>query len=292
VVTATDRARAARLKHHLERFGVRVSVELQDGAGGSDSRHTDFRAIMSHHTASRPSQGPTPILGIVKRGRTGLPGPLANGYGGYDHVYRILTMGKANHPGAGGPFTFLGMTIPANNGRPYCFGTEFEGGYEQYDAGMRDFMARANAGIVSWLAEERGKSALAYVEALLEHKTWAPRRKPDRIGYTRDTSIAETRKILTAAAKTTAAKTSEEDDDMPDIIFFSFDKNGEKHLYGTVGNAAYTHISNEADYKNIRKARTGHEPVRWQNAAKDETVANPSGFGAYVGPDHLRPKGH
>lgn len=84
---------------------------------------------------------------------------------------------------------------------------------------------------------------------------------------------------------------SEEDDMLPDIIFTSRDKNGGEHLYGTLGVAAYTHIDNEADYKNIRRTRTGHEPTRWENAAGTDLVENPTGFGAYVGPDHLRPKG-
>lgn len=197
-----DLAEAQKMKAAIERYGVKVSIELQAGAGGSWSIGT-HRLIMSHHTASRPSQGLTPALGIVKLGRPDVPGPLANGYMGYDGVYRILTFGRANHPGAGGPVTLDGVTVPRDNGRPYIWGTEFEGGYEPYSGFMHDRMARANAGLTDYFADRTG----ATVEANLEHKTWAPIRKPDRIGYTRETSIERINAVRTAPTTT-----SEEDD--------------------------------------------------------------------------------
>lgn len=192
---AEDLVRAKRMKAHLERFGVKVSIELQAGAGGSWSIGT-HRFIMSHHTASWPWQGPTPALNIVKLGRPDVPGPLANGYGGYDLVYRILTFGRANHPGAGGPWTAGGYTMPKDNARAYAWGTEFEGGYETYSPEMRDFMARVNAGLTSYFAEEWGKDVRQYVEMNLEHKDWAPLRKPDRKDITRAISMTEITRVL------------------------------------------------------------------------------------------------
>lgn len=164
------------LKASIEKYGVPVSIELQQGVGGTGWFSSSFVGEMSHHTVSRPSQGATPVLALVKRGRPGVAGPLCNGYGGFDGVYRIITMGYANHPGAGGPITLAGRTIPRNNGRPYFWGTEYEGGLETYSEAMHDFMSRANRGILDWLNRP--------VEAHLEHSTWAPGRKIDRLGYT------------------------------------------------------------------------------------------------------------
>lgn len=169
-------ARAHALKAALEKYGVPVSIELQQGVGGSQWYGTAFTAEMSHHTVSRPSMGNTPCLALVKRGRTDVAGPLCNGYGGYDMVYRIITMGWANHPGLGGPTNIGGRTVPKNNGRPYFWGTEYEGGLEQWGPEMHEFMARANRGILDWLNRD--------VSAHLEHNTWAPGRKIDRLGYT------------------------------------------------------------------------------------------------------------
>ena len=97
---------------------------------------------------------------------------------GYDLVYRIITMAWANHPGLGGPITLAGNTIPKNDGRPRFWGTEFEGGLEEWSPEMHEAMARANRGILDWLARP--------IETHVEHKTWAPTRKIDRLGYTAD----------------------------------------------------------------------------------------------------------
>jgi hypothetical protein len=133
---------------------------------------------MNHHTAG-PMTGLTPTLALVKRGRSDLPGPLANGYGGRDHVYRIITMGLANHPGEGGPITVAGFTIPRDSARISCWGTEWEhNGVDPWPGDMRDFMTRSNAALLEWM----DRPALASIE----HKTWAPTRKIDRNRYDQD----------------------------------------------------------------------------------------------------------
>ena len=161
-----------------------------------------FVAEMSHHTVSRYSpRNLTPILSVVRNGRPGLDGPLANGYGGWDLCYRIITFGYANHPGAGGPFTVPALhagrfTIPKDSARRYAWGTEFEGGLNEADwdrvltnprngkkMTFREFMGRANAALEVALE--------IHHEAHLEHSTWAPGRKPDRLHYTRAKGIAE-----------------------------------------------------------------------------------------------------
>src|ERR671910_1614905 len=100
---AARRLRVALLDHGVSK----VSVELMPGrpvSSGSRWLNTKFIGEMSHHTAG-PASGLTPSLALCKRGRTDVPGPLCNGYGGRDLVYRIITMGLANHPGKGGPLT-------------------------------------------------------------------------------------------------------------------------------------------------------------------------------------------
>lgn len=185
-------AEAKLLKGFLEKRGVRVSIELQTDAKGTWSFWSK-RLEMSHHVVSRPSQGNTPFLRLVKKGRPDVPGPLCNGYGGFDEVYRIITMGIANHSGAGGPLTIDGVTVPKDNGRYHIWGTEYEGGLEEWTPSMHDFMSRSNAGILDYLAHKRG----ATVGAHCEHSTWAPRRKIDRLNYTRDSGIARIRAVTT-----------------------------------------------------------------------------------------------
>ncbi len=167
------------LREALLDNGVRrVSIELQQGVSSSGWHVNTFKRGLGHHIVSRPSAGPTPGLALVKRGRPDLGGPLCNGYGGFDLTARIITMGWANHPGLGGPWSVPGWgTVPKDNGRPYIFGWEFEGGLEPYTDEMHDFMARCGAGTLDWLGN-------APLECWNEHSGWAPGRKIDRLGYT------------------------------------------------------------------------------------------------------------
>lgn len=217
--TAMQRAQA--LKSVLIRHGVpEVSIELQVGrpSGGDDWNACKPVAAFSHHVASRPnSHSPVPGLSLVKRGRPDLPGPLCNGTAGVDLVYRIVCMGFANHPGEGGPLTVRGpmgsFTIPKDVARPFAWGTEYEGGfddatwdqrYENRRTGIqmsfRDFMARANAGLVEgiWLINGRGRIPTAAMDLSgyhAEHKTWAGNRKPDRLHYTTEKGREEIRTV-------------------------------------------------------------------------------------------------
>lgn len=203
-------AAARDLRGHLLDAGVpQVSIEVMEGRPGPPSRWitrgkfagTSFVANLGHHIVSRPSaSNPTPGLALIKLGRTGVPGPLANGYGGMDLVARVICMGLANHPGEGGPWTVDGYTIPRDGGRPYLFGWEHEGGLSEavWDATYtnsatgkrmtyRSFMGRCHAGTLRWLARPRTAHG--------EHRTWADLkqigRKIDRLGYTRGEGIVE-----------------------------------------------------------------------------------------------------
>ncbi|HTW17095.1 MAG TPA: hypothetical protein VMF51_18335 [Nocardioides sp.] len=165
---------------------------------------------MSHHTVSGYSPGNlTPVLGLCRAGRPhpnpalALPGPLCNGYGGWDLTYRIITFGWANHPGQGGPLTVptgrgQRFTIPRDSARRYAWGTEWEGGLQAADwdrvlvnprtgdrMTMREFMGRSNAALRSYFE-------LAHHS---EHSTWTSR-KIDRLGYTSASGEAELTRYL------------------------------------------------------------------------------------------------
>lgn len=197
-------SKARLLKRIMLEHGVpEVSIELLPGR---PSNYGEWDALftvadMGHHTVSRySSRSLTPVLALVKRGRSDLPGPLCNGYGGYDLTYRIITFGYANHPGRGGPYTVPALTagrftIPQNSARRYTWGTEWEGGLDESDwdrvlrnprngkqMTMRQFMGRAHAALEKFLEIHEG--------AHLEHSTWTSR-KIDRLGYTREEGIAE-----------------------------------------------------------------------------------------------------
>lgn len=227
----TALARARVLRKHLLAHGVPgVSIELQEGRPTSGDPWNACRpvGVTSHHVASHPTpDNPVPGLSLVKRGRPedNLGGPLANGAAGVDLVYRILCMGYANHPGVGGPLTLRGplgtFTVPEDIGRPYLWGTEYEGGFtdEVWDRvythrrtgkkmTFREFMGRCNAGLVEgiWAINGHGKTPTAGMDLSgyhLEHKTWAPARKIDRRNYTTESGRAEVRRY------------AESEDDMP-----------------------------------------------------------------------------
>jgi hypothetical protein len=201
---------AKQLKSALLKAGVpQVSIEIVQGRP-SDYGTWNAQFVVSdfaHHTVSRySSANKTPCLALIKKGRSDLPGPLANGYGGFDLVARIITLGYANHPGAGGPLVVPSgvakpktYTIPKDSARRYAFGWEFEGGLDAADwnrvytnaktgkkMNFHEFMARCLNGTQDMYDLPLGAHA--------EHKTWAPTRKPDRMGYSKDSAIKKMKK--------------------------------------------------------------------------------------------------
>lgn len=221
--------RAKIMKGALILHGVpEVSIEVQEGRPTYGDAWNAVKPVgaTSHHIASRPTEkSPTPGLSLIKHGRSDLPGPLANGTAGVDLVYRIVCMGYANHSGYGGPMTLSGplgtYTVPKDLGRPYLWGTEYEGGYDDavwdrvytnkrtgVSMTFREFMGRCNAGLTYgiWLINGLGKRPELgedYSGYQHEHKTWAPGRKPDRLNYTTSSGRAEARAFY------------QQEDDMP-----------------------------------------------------------------------------
>jgi hypothetical protein len=184
-----------------------VSIELMEGRGPKgDTWHCKTHvAHLNHHTAGPTITADrlTPILYICKHGRSDLQGPICNGYGGGDFIYRIITLGWANHPGLGGPATFAGKTVPKDNGRPYLFGTEWDWPgllSTPWPSEYVEWMHRCNAGILDWLDRP--------ADAQGEHKDpWAPDRKVDRRLITRTQSVDGTRRVWNL----TTAPTEEDD---------------------------------------------------------------------------------
>ena len=258
----TAMAKAKQLQQVLLDHGVpEVRIELMQGRPVPDDgdRWDSLRVVanFAHHVASFHGENPTAGLAGIKRGRPAvpakngkkaqkaLPGPLANGYGGWDLCYRIITFGYANHPGKGGPFVVNGFTIPKDSARRYTWGTEWEGGKRAADwdevlrnprtgdkMTMREFMGRAHAAIQEFF----GLPA----EAHLEHSTWAPGRKIDRVGYTRETGIKEIKRFAAARgdrAMTPMKALIEEDDDVKpdDVVGFEEDPKTGKTVPITLG---------------------------------------------------------
>lgn len=227
--------RARTMREALLDHGVpQVSIEIVQGRPGPTSRWVGLQpvAVMSHHIASYPTPAnPTPGLSLVKVGRSDLDGPLCNGTAGVDLVYRIICMGWANHSGEGGPWVVRGPVgsyqIPYNQGRPYIWGTEYEGGFtdEVWDRvyqnpktkqkmDFREFMGRSNAGLVEgiWSINGKGKTPTSGMDLSTYHgehgKPWAEGRKPDRRGYVADVSIGR-REIRRFADKTSTPTLAE-----------------------------------------------------------------------------------
>ena len=213
---ATAEAKALRLREALLDHGVpEVRINLLEGRPNPYADRWDALHVVadfSHHTVSRYSPTRlTPSRKICRTGRSDVPGPLCNGYGGWDLAYEITTLGYANHSGAGGPYLVNGYKIPKDSARRYTFGTEYEGGLSEADwdrklvnprtkkaMTFREFMGRSNAGIQDYFNLPR--------KAHIEHRNWTmgnpvvrDARKIDRLGYTLNDGIAEIGKYTTVA---------------------------------------------------------------------------------------------
>jgi peptidoglycan hydrolase-like protein with peptidoglycan-binding domain len=78
-----------------------LKVAQQDGWKSRGRRDVgETKGVMCHHTAG-PREGNMPSLGIVTKGRSDLPGPLAQLALGRDGTFYVVAAGLANHAGAG-----------------------------------------------------------------------------------------------------------------------------------------------------------------------------------------------
>lgn len=132
--------------------------------------HGEFAAIthiVGHHTAGA-STGDYPSLGIVRDGRPGLDGPLANLGLTRSGVWVPIASGVAWHAGAG---SYPGL--PANNANYYALGVEAEsvGSRDDWTPQQRISYPKG----VAALLKRMGQPASHFIG----HKEWAPTRKVD-----------------------------------------------------------------------------------------------------------------
>ncbi len=179
-----------------------VDPVLDPGWATRGSAYFEPRGVVDHHT------GGIGDIGIVRRGRPDLPGPLAHIYLGRSKVY-VIASGKANHAGAGG---WRGLS-----GNSRVLGIEGESrGTGEWTAFQRHAWPRVNAALCDGLRRYHG---VAHPELnVMDHREWAPRRKVDPVGYGRGELRALGARLLAAGSAKTSpapvAPTATQEDDM------------------------------------------------------------------------------
>lgn len=83
----------------LKNAGLKVATVDGWEERGRDEIGT-IRGVICHHTAG-PRAGNMPTLGTLIKGRSDLPGPLAQLGLGRDGTYYVISAGRCNHAGAG-----------------------------------------------------------------------------------------------------------------------------------------------------------------------------------------------
>lgn len=114
-----------------------------------------------HHTATSLSASDAAVVGLLRYGRPGLSGPLAQLGLGRDGTFYVIAAGKANHNGYG---TYGNQTIGIE---AFNSGVGEPWPAAQYDAWVKGTAALADAG---------------WAVALLGHKESDPTRKIDPAG--------------------------------------------------------------------------------------------------------------
>jgi hypothetical protein len=145
---------------------------------GWKTRGRDFAGVspqfnpkgsVNHHTAgpSKSAGNLTPSLGVIIKGRSDLPGPLANVYLGYDDVVYVVAAGVANHAGLPDGGSCRGMT-----GNSQAYGLEIEHPGTSALAGSRVILAARIHAALLWHQDIAASQ-------VVQHWEWAPSRKVD-----------------------------------------------------------------------------------------------------------------
>lgn len=144
------------------------------------------QGLLNHHTASNRRAGNMPALGIVRDGRSDLPGPLANFLGARDGTIVFVAKGRCNHAGEGGPE----RGIPEDSGNAYLLGLEAEndGIGEKWGDKLYLSMVVLNALIMLRLKKKGPYMAF-------DHREWTSR-KIDRAGINSDEFRDDVRKQM------------------------------------------------------------------------------------------------
>ncbi len=151
----------------LEHWGLTVVPVT----GWQDRRRPGaFRPIgvLIHHTGG-PKGKDAPSLQTCIDGRADLPGPLCQLLPARSGKVYLISRGRCNHAGTGGP---LGP-LTAGDGNTLLIGLELEnnGTDEEYPDEQLDAAVATTAAVLDLLGQPR--------HHVWGHKEWAPHRKPD-----------------------------------------------------------------------------------------------------------------
>ena len=160
------------------------------------------RGIICHHTAGART-GNYPSLRVVRDGRPGLDGPLAQLGLARDGSVLVIAAGKAWHAGAG---SWSGLT-----GNSDCIGIEAEsvGDGKDWTAAQRDAYPR----LCRALAQHYGVPA----SRVIAHREWAPSRKIDPAGIDMN-ALRRAVSATTAASRIPDLEDEVTDDDIKKIV--------------------------------------------------------------------------
>lgn len=158
--------------------GIRV-VEY-DGWKTRGSSSFNPRGVVCHHTG--PWSTISGIVGLCIRGRSDLPGPLANVVLGPDGVAHVIAAGRANHAGTGGWKSLSGNSSVFGIEAIHSGSSTTPWPPEQIAAYLR---------ICAAMAKYKGFGA----EMTCGHKEWTTR-KPDPVNIDMNAFRAEVAKVL------------------------------------------------------------------------------------------------
>ena len=224
-----------------------------------------------HHTATpATAPGDYPTLGTIIKGRSDVPGPLAQLGLGRDGTWYVIASGRANHSGA---------VDDSRYSNPVCIGVEAEhpGGTapwppEQYAAYVAGCAALARAYGITW----RGHKEAAIPRG----------RKPDP-NFDMNRFRADVAAWRPPTHRPTPQK--KEEPMLTVFIFPARSADGARHVYAAFPSSrTVEHLGSEqaiVDVKHVA-ARQGFTVAEWGSE-----VGNISAFGRYVGPEAARPKG-
>lgn len=115
------------------------------------------KGVICHHTAGPPSRN-MPSLGVLKNGRSDLPGPLAQLGLGRDGTFYVIAAGRANHAGRGewkgitdGNGSFIGIEAESTG-----IGDPTKPGFEPWPEVQLDAYRRGVAAILAHLGQDAG----------------------------------------------------------------------------------------------------------------------------------------
>ena len=163
--------RATFIADVLKRAGLEV-VEMKDWKTRGRPASTggfDPRGLMLHHDASARGPSPTEPAFIAKKGRPGIPAPLAHCWVDTNGVWHVLAAGRANHAGKGKGFG----RIPHNSGNTYSIGVETDHtAKENWFPGQLEAVTRGFAALADAMSIDP-------MTSICGHKEYAPARKID-----------------------------------------------------------------------------------------------------------------